>query len=101
MKYYEKIPRLVLCSINNYVRKGIRPGDFVKSVICNDLLSCIEYSDPESCLKIKDIMMYMRWNVPSACWGNTNAFQNWMNVGGIDGASKNGFNYELSLFDLE
>lgn len=65
-----RIPLNILNSLKHYVWFGQPPGDFVRAVLCNDLLSAIGRADEASLVAIKPICQYVYNALPSECHGS-------------------------------
>ena len=75
---YSKAPVRILDSINRYVEHGLEPGGFVRAVLSNDLATTFRAADAESLRGLPDILQYIYWEIPSACWGSEAKIKAWM-----------------------
>lgn len=74
---YEKIPAHMQQSLRRYVLEGLKPGDFLTAVICNDLRNAVGRADETNLPLLK---LYVQWlyNVaPGSCWGSAEAMLKW------------------------
>lgn len=60
-------------AIGDYVNKGIDPGGFINSVLCNDLVNAVGRADDEEFAMIKDLVNFVYKNMPYETWGNHKA----------------------------
>lgn len=72
------IPPKTLKAIRNYVEHGVRPGDFLCAVLCNDLFKAIMAADAENREALDEIVHELYWNVPGDCWGSPEAVAAWL-----------------------
>lgn len=75
---YAAIPPHMQEAIRRYVVQGIQPGQFLQSVITNDLRGAIGYADDVNLPLLK---LYVQWfyNVaPSGCHGSPTIMRQWM-----------------------
>jgi hypothetical protein len=64
-------------SIQRYVEKGIRPGDFLTAVICNDLFEAIGRADEDNLRNLPAIVGYFYNKTPPPCWGSPQKMNAW------------------------
>jgi len=74
-KYY--IPERMVESIELYVNHGILPGDFLGSVICNNLKNSVANADEENMKNIPAYVYYFYNYAPNGCWGSYEKMINW------------------------
>jgi hypothetical protein len=75
---YAQIPERMQAALRRYVLEGLCPGDFLTSVICNDLRGAIGRADDDNLPLLK---LYVQWfyNVaPGTCWGSAEAMLKWI-----------------------
>lgn len=72
------VPQHTLEALNRYVEHGLEPGSFLMSVLCNDLFGAVSRADTTNLLFLKDICMYVHWEIPANCWGNENKVHAYM-----------------------
>lgn len=65
-------------TIENYVRYGIHPGNFVFYLLANDLFNTYRYADPYNKENLAEIIQYIYDHVPSGCWGNQEKVVLWL-----------------------
>lgn len=74
---FYNIPPNVREAIDRWVAKGERAGDFVMSVLVNDLNGAVSRADPHSFRCLRDIIWYLNNECPSPCWGSQAAVDAW------------------------
>jgi hypothetical protein len=57
-------------SLDLYLNAGIRPGDFLYCVLCNDLKGAIQRADMYSQINLKHIVAYLIEYFPPNAWGS-------------------------------
>lgn len=75
---YAAIPPHMQEAIRRYVVQGFTPGQFLQSVITNDLRGAVGYADAVNLPLLK---LYVQWfyNVaPAPCRGSLSTMQQWM-----------------------
>ncbi|MHA1225285.1 MAG: hypothetical protein ACTSR2_01435 [Candidatus Hodarchaeales archaeon] len=77
-KYYEwEIPEYMRGSIERYLEQGIRPGDFLYYVLCNNFAMAVAYADREN---IRNLPAYAYWlmnELPMDAWGSKEKVEAW------------------------
>ncbi len=75
------IPMRMMPALQRYVELGNIPGDFLKSVICNDLKGAVAHADGENleCLPVYVRFLYNQ--CPSDCWGSKAKMKEWHDRG--------------------
>ena len=76
---YLDAPVHILDSINRYVEHGLEPGGFVKAVLSNDLVGAFKQADTDAEAGIRDILKYVRWEIPTESWGSPAKVEAWLN----------------------
>ena len=76
---YPDAPIHILDSINRFVEYGLEPGSFVKAVLSNDLAGAFNAADTDSEAGIRDILKYVRWEIPAESWGSPAKVEAWLN----------------------
>lgn len=75
---YKSIPPHMMEALLRYRDQHIPVGDFLQSVICNDLSGAVATADD---INIKIIPIYVRWfynEAPSLSWGSKEAYDLWL-----------------------
>lgn len=82
---YEDAPNDFGRSWERYIERGIRPGSFAQSLLCNDLIGAVRCADKDN---IRLIAAHVKWlyiYAPSECWGSEEKFLRWLEKGGLNG----------------
>jgi hypothetical protein len=66
----DKIETRFVGSLDLYLNAGIRPGDFLYCVLCNDLKGAIQRADVYSQVNLKHIVAYLIEYFPPNRWGS-------------------------------
>jgi hypothetical protein len=72
------IPTLLKESFDRYVEYGIPTGDFLKSVLENDLMGAFGRADILNRVILFDICVYVYNELPRECHGSREAVKNWL-----------------------
>lgn len=67
---YYGIPDHTLEALDRYVEHGYMPGDFLFSVLSNDLFGAIGRADSQNIQCMKEICQYIYNEIPSIAWGS-------------------------------
>lgn len=71
------VPANLMPGLRRYLDEGIVPGDFLRSVLSNDLLGAVSHADPESLGALRPLVQFI-WNeFPSGCWGTPKRVSEW------------------------
>jgi hypothetical protein len=81
----EGIPEHLWGGIVRWVRRGLRPGRFLKAVLENDLEQAVNYGDDEALGALRPIVSFVAWKTPSSCRGSATKVARWMRDGGLEG----------------
>lgn len=74
---YERIPPLVLEGLDNYRRRGARPGSFLASVLASDLSGAIARGTEQAVLALPAIMAWVKAELPGDAWGSYAYVDEW------------------------
>lgn len=74
----ENIPAYMHGSIIRYVEDGIRPGDFLTAIICNDLTAAVGGADDMNKKRLANYVTWFVWYAPASCWGSKEAYEAWV-----------------------
>ena len=74
---YEAIPERMRHALRAYVLEGRRPGDFLTSVICNDLRNAVGRADDENLSLLKTYVQWFYNVAPGPCWGSAEVMLKW------------------------
>jgi len=76
----QKIPGSLIQGIENYLSSGILPGDFLKSVISNNLLNTYLYADENNIKVIAVCIIFFYNEAPPNSWGSKEKMQAWQRL---------------------
>lgn len=72
------IPEHMVESIVLYVERSIEPGNFLMSVLCNDLLKACMYADHHNIANLPAYAAYLYNEVPAMAWGSQELVTKWL-----------------------
>ena len=72
------IPERTLDGIRRYVEDRIPPGDFLTSVLGNDLIESFSWADEENRKALFEIVRYCYNELPYGCWGSPEKVKKWL-----------------------
>jgi hypothetical protein len=75
------IPKRMMGGIERYVKHHIKPGNFLCSVISNDLKEACARADDENVLNLPAYVAYFYNEVPYDCWGSVEKIEAWIEIG--------------------
>lgn len=80
--YKEDIfPEKMVKAMRGYVEHHQPVGDFLTSVLCNDLRRTFACADDENKPLIEEYFKWARWEIPANAWGSRKAVQKWLEKG--------------------
>lgn len=82
------IPEYMHDAVERYIFDGIPPGDFLSSLLSNDLFLTYGYADDTNIRRVRDYIMLLYNDCPGSCWGSPEKFKNWCKEGGLNGISE-------------
>ncbi len=74
-------------AIDRYVVEGLQTGSFLEAVLSNDLREAFGRADIDNRHSMFDIVEYLYNNVPSVCWGSSEAYREWLNLVNMERAA--------------
>ena len=74
---YEMLPEHCREGMRRYIENGTIPGNFLRAVICNDLVGVIGFADEVSKLVLADYVIFLRWEIPGKAWGSEEKMKAW------------------------
>lgn len=72
-------------SARRFVELGDPVGDFLRSVLSNDLRGAYGYADHINVERIGDWMDFVYNEIPSSCHGSPGEYKRWIRIGGARG----------------
>ena|SRR5688572_27085604 len=75
---YDKLPQQLRGGMYRYIEFGVLPGDFLVSVLSNDLRRSCEYADEQNRSRLFDIVYWLYNEAPSPCWGSAERIKAWV-----------------------
>lgn len=75
---YSQLPEHMQEAARLYLEHGVRPGDFLTSVICNDLFGAMGRADCVNQQRMFDICSFFYNEAPSGSYGSEEKMSNWM-----------------------
>lgn len=76
--YYALCPPTLAPGFQKYVEQGQPTGDFLCSVLSNDLSEAVCRADPENLLLLRDICIFVHNELPSQCHGSRDIVRAWI-----------------------
>lgn len=73
-----QIPERMMYGILAYVREHRRPGQFLTSIIENDLREAVGRADDENIRLIPAYVAYFYNEAPASCWGSPKRMKEWL-----------------------
>lgn len=71
--------------MKRYLLHGIEPGDFMGSVIRNDLSGAVGRADIHNIHLLPNYVRFLYNGVPGGCWGSPERYTDWIEGGGFMG----------------
>ena len=75
---YSKLPSHIQKGVQRYIEHGVKPGDFLTAVICNDLKESFARADETNIERMFDIVSFFYNEAPLWCWGSPERMKNWI-----------------------
>lgn len=76
----DRVPPLVLDSLDRYVEHHIAPGSFLLAVLENNLSESFGCADMQNRYALFDIVSYIYNELPMMCWGNEEKVREWLTL---------------------
>lgn len=74
------IPYRMYTGIVNYVDEHVLPGDFLQSIITNDLKNAVFYADDDNMWLIPVYVAFFYNNTPASCQGSREKMAAWLEM---------------------
>lgn len=84
MQHYG-LPRQSWDSLEQYILVGRPTGDFLYSLLTNNLMRTVMKADDLNIQRLKDYATFLDSAAPSGCFGSTAAVEEWKRSGGVVG----------------
>lgn len=78
--YYSDIPDYMRDGLVDYVKHHRKPGDFLSSVICNDLYGAVGMADSTNLPLIRLYVMWFKNVAPYNCYGSPEKMKEWLKM---------------------
>lgn len=75
-----EVPSHLQQGLIDFIELGIKPGDFLWAVICNDLQGAVLRADGLSIFAVRGIVRWLCAHAPAACWGTEQKRNEWQEV---------------------
>ena len=79
---YKMAPAHSANAYKKYYQEGIDPGDFIRAVLANDLMSAVKRADPSNIKCLVEHVAFVYEELPFVCSGNLERVSKWMRSGG-------------------
>lgn len=79
---WQRVPGHLREGLNAYLMDHHKPGDFLCSVLKNDLVGSVTRADPASYGALRDIVAYLLACAPAPSFGSKHNFDEWIKTGG-------------------
>jgi hypothetical protein len=85
---YSVLPEHMQEGAREYVELGREPGDFLRAILCNELVEAWQRADSVNRANLGAWIQWLLSEAPLACWGSPAKEQAWVERGGLNrGAS--------------
>jgi len=85
---YSTVPEYMQPGLKRYIENGIRPGDFLYAVLCNDLVAAYLNADDTNRKYLGNYAWWLIQECPIGAWGDKDTVEKWMTDGGLEGIEK-------------
>lgn len=75
------LPGNIKDAIDAYVEHRLPPGSFTQAVLENDLMKAVGHADMISYASLREICMYVCWEIPGDCHGSKEKVAAWLDGG--------------------
>jgi hypothetical protein len=72
-----ELPEHMVRALKRYVSHGDDPGNFLRAVLANDLISACDKADSINIKLLPQYARYMYNNMPAGSWGSTERISAW------------------------
>ncbi len=74
-----------LDALTRYVEEKLPTGNFLYSVLTNNLRDSFAYADDENKRDLEEIVRYCHNQIPGRCWGSVEKVTKWLGERRIEG----------------
>lgn len=74
------IPSHMMAAIRRYIEYGIKPGDFLTAIICNDFQDAVGRADDENIRNLPAYAAYLYSEAPTECHGSPEKMRAWISA---------------------
>jgi len=82
---WNRLPEHCRGALERYIRHGIPPGHFLTALLSNDLRETFARGDDINLAAVRDYVVFLHCDAPSACSGSPSRFAAWVESGGLVG----------------
>ena len=82
---WNRLPEHCRGALERYIRHGIPPGHFLTALLSNDLRETFARADDINASAVRDYLVFLYSDAPSACSGSPSRFAAWVESGGLVG----------------
>ena len=75
--HYEQISEQAIQSMNNYIKKGWNPGQFLTAIFANDLWEAVNRADDDNIYLIPTYVSWIHIKAPMGCHGSYEIVNKW------------------------
>lgn len=75
---YFLLPPHMRGGMRDYLEKGIPPGGFLYSILCNDFMTAAGKADQINLAALPQYCLFLFNNAPTASWGSSENVQDWI-----------------------
>jgi hypothetical protein len=75
---YSMLPEHMQDGMRRYIEHGIRPGDFLYLILCNDFVHALGHADIINMQRIGDYAKFLYWELPATAWGSRDKVDAWI-----------------------
>ena len=73
-----EIPEHMRQGLTDYIERGVRPGDFLYYVLCNDLGRAVDHADDVNFELVPWYVVWLFNRVPAGCHGSRENVEAWI-----------------------
>jgi len=64
--------------LDRYTQHHVQTGSFLRAVLENDLRDAVCRADDDNMRDLREIVMYVYWELPGQCWGSPELVRAWL-----------------------